>query len=395
MKPEGNMAQPPIDFALAPSGPIDKAHLRLRITHPDSPRVVLRAIAVAVLAWLPLLIASLISPAPPGTTISFFHDIAVHVRFLLVVPLLIISEASIGPRTRMVVGEFVNSGLVGDEALPRFQSLVRRAMTLLNAVWAELMLVLLTAGLVWISIHAVTNEESLFWFERATRGGVTFAPAGWWYAFVATPISVYLFLRWTWRYVVWTWFLGRVSRLRLRLSASHPDRVGGLGFLTFHQTVFASLTLAAGCGLSAAAANRILYTGASLKEHQAALIAFMVIAIVIGIAPLLAFTPALVRAKHRGIFEYGRLGTDYVQSFEQKWLTEKSAREETLLGSGDIQSLADMGGSFERVSRMSPVPLDRRIVITFALAAMAPALPLLLTVMPLKEIAQLLVKVLV
>jgi hypothetical protein len=70
----------------------------------------------------------------------------------------------------------------------------------------------------------------------------------------------------------------------------------------------------------------------------------------------------------------------------------RTTPDESMLGSGDIQSLAAIGGSFERVDGMRTVPFDRKTVVVFAAAAAAPMLPLLLTVMPFKEMVKLLVK---
>ena len=68
------------------------------------------------------------------------------------------------------------------------------------------------------------------------------------------------------------------------------------------------------------------------------------------------------------------------------------AGPDEILGSGDIQSLADLGGGFERLISLKPTPLDRSTVIAFALSAALPLLPLILTVMPLKEIVKTLVR---
>jgi len=124
--------------------------------------------------------------------------------------------------------------------------------------------------------------------------------------------------------------------------------------------------------VAAAAANRILYSGAALKDHQAALAAFAVLSIAVGVAPLIAFTPALVRLRQAGVLTYGRLATDYVQSFERKWLDPKAPRDELLLGSPDIQSLSDMGGSFDRAIRTSPTLIDRRVIMMRLLGGRPP-----------------------
>jgi hypothetical protein len=194
---------------------------------------------------------------------------------------------------------------------------------------------------------------------------------------------------------MWSWFLNRVSRLDLRIACSHPDCAGGLGFVNIGQMSFAAISLAASCVLAAAGANRILYEGMRLSGYQAIIIAFIVLSAAFGLVPLLTFVRPLLRAKWTGVFRYGQFGTRYVQSFEHKWLEKHPHTDEPMLGSGDIQSLADLGGSFDRVDRMRVVPFDRRTVAAFVFAAGAPMLPLVLTVMPLKEIAKLLIKAMI
>ena len=80
---------------------------------------------------------------------------------------------------------------------------------------------------------------------------------------------------------------------------------------------------------------------------------------------------------------------EYTQSFERKWIRRETPEREALIGSADIQSLADLGNSFEIVRKMRPVPFDLATAILPMVAAAAlPFLPLLLTVFPLEEIVK-------
>jgi hypothetical protein len=379
------------EFSLTPCGLVDTIQMRLGLIRDSSPRFKRRALVAAAVAWLPLLVVALVRPRDGEVAMTFFHDIAVHVRFLLVVPLLIMVERGIGLRTKMVANEFVASGLVVEGDVSRLQSTVNTTRKLLNSAWVEVAIAACTYLFVWMAMRSLTTDGTVVWFERAVPGGQRLTPAGWWYVFVASPLVGFLFLRWTWRYLVWSWFLRRVSRLDLRIAGSHPDRAGGLGFVNIGQTAFASVMFAASSVVAATAANRILYEGVSLTTYGPLMIGFVVASLVIGLAPFLAFIRPLLIAKWKGLVRYGRFSNRYVQSFEGKWLSQP-APDESMLGSGDIQSLADLGGSFERVDGMRTVPFDRRTVMVFAVAAAAPVLPLLLTVMPFKEIVKLLVK---
>lgn len=377
------------EFSLVNCGPVDRLQARVGLTRRDAPRLVRRALITAAVAWLPLLVFALVTPNR-GADFSFFQDVAAHVRLLIVVPILIFAERSIGYRTRLVAADFVASGFVGEKTAPQFHDIVQRARKQADSVWAEVIVLALTYVLVGLALRQVTTDHALFWYELPNGTGLSMG--GWWYGLVSSPIVTFLFLRWAWRYLVWSWFLRRLSRLELDLPGAHPDYVAGLGFINIGHIAFSIVSFAASCVVAAAAANRILYEGVSLKSYQSAIIGFLVVSIVLGLAPLLTFARSLVITKWRGILHYGRFASNYVRAFERKWVDPDAKPGEPMLGTADIQSLADLGSSFERLDRMRAFPIDRRTVIAFAAAAALPMLPLLLTEMPLREIVKLLLK---
>jgi hypothetical protein len=91
--------------------------------------------------------------------------------------------------------------------------------------------------------------------------------------------------------------------------------------------------------------------------------------------------------------EYGQLAQDYVEEFDRKWIHRDRASADDLLGSGDIQSLADLGNSYSVVGEMRPVPFKLADVTRLAAATAAPFLPLLLTVFSLEELIMRLIKI--
>jgi hypothetical protein len=92
--------------------------------------------------------------------------------------------------------------------------------------------------------------------------------------------------------------------------------------------------------------------------------------------------------------DYGQLASRYVQEFEGKWIHAGASGEEELLGSGDIQSLADLGNSYAVVQDTRLVPFRLKDATRLAVAAAAPLLPLGLTIFSLEELLEWLIKVL-
>jgi hypothetical protein len=196
-----------------------------------------------------------------------------------------------------------------------------------------------------------------------------------------------------WLPLIWFRFLWHVSRLDLHLIPTHPDQTGGLGFLGKSSYAFGPILFAQGAVLAGLIASRVIFGGANLlsfKMEAGDLIGFFVLFLLL---PLTLFSPKLAKAKRKGLGDYGLLANRYVEKFERKWVTGGVAADDELLGSGDIQSLADLGNSYGVVREMSIVPFGVKDITRLAAATAAPLLPLGLTVFSLEELVVRLIKV--
>ncbi len=320
-----------------------------------------------------------------GVKLFFLHDIETHVRFLVSLPVLILAEVIVRERIWPVLRNFVERQVVTPEELPKFYAAINSATRIHNSVVAEIALFVLvfTAG-TWIwRLQIVPDVAS--WYAYSQGGQVHLTMAGYWLAFVSVPLFQFILLRWYVRYLIWFWFLLRVSHLKLHLPALHPDGAGGLGFLGETSLGFAPLLFAHSALLAGQIASRILYNGGTLLASELTIVGYVVFSILAALAPLVSFTTKLLRAKLRGLEKYGAFASSYVLDFDQKWLQGK-ANDEPPLGSGDIQSLADLGNSFAVARAMRPVPIAIDEIILLVVVTTAPFLPLLLTIMPLDEL---------
>jgi hypothetical protein len=383
-----------VRFSLAGSGPSDRALARLGLANGAPWRLFLRAFLPALVIWIPLAALAWLAPrAGAGTAIGFFEDLATHVRFLIVVPVLVLVEASIGRRTQAVTAQFVEANLVAVSDRARYDALLRSSGRAFDSALAELLMAILAGFFVWSAIRRFELDGVQFWFEVQAAGGARMSAAGWWYA-VGSLLPPFLLLRWIWRYLVWCWLLQRVSRLDLQVVATHPDRAGGLGFVAFGHAAFAQLAFAVSCLVAGAIGTRVLHEGASLADYRWPLAVFVCLSILVGLAPLAVFWRPLRSAKEAGMLAYGTFSSRYAQEFHRKWIGTR-AGEAPLEASGDAQGLADMGGSFERVYDMRVLPVTLKTAIAFAACTAAPMLPLLLTVMPLRELLRLLMQAMI
>jgi hypothetical protein len=320
--------------------------------------------------------------------IPFLFDFPISVRLLLSLSLLILAENVIDERTQMVVKHLIQSGLVRENDHSAFESSVQQVLRMRNSFLAEGVI----AGLVIFSAAFLRLEfsgTSSTWQFLVSSSGATRTLAGWWHVIVSIPVVTFLMFRWVWRYLIWCWFLWRTSRLDLHLVPTHPDMAGGLGFLGLAQVKYAIIIFALSSLLSSQMGQEILFGGASLANYRMTIFGFIALVLITFLGPLLVFSPKLFDTKRKGLLEYGALANEYTQSFERKWIRREAPEGEALIGSADIQSLADLANSFEIVRKMRPVPFDLPTAILPMVAAAAiPFLPLLLMVFPLEEIVK-------
>ena len=382
------VADPEEDFSLVLGGPLYQLWRRLHAAGPTLDLLMRRMIGIPLVAWLPLLVLTVYEGVAIGRVVPvpFLHDLDAHARFLVAIPLLLLAEVVIHQRIRPVVRQFVDAGIVTPEVLPSFRAAIDRAMRLRNSLAVESILAVGVFGFGWIVWTETSSLTTSTWYTIVDPAGRRFTFAGRWYLHVSIPIFQFLFYRWYFRLFVWFLFLWRVSRLDLRLTPTHPDRAGGLGFLASAPIAFALVILAQAIVVSAVIGSRILFQGETLHANRYVIAGFVILQLLLVLGPLCVFAPMLLALKRRGRREYGALAARYTREFHEKWIGGAAPPDEPLVGSADIQSLADLANSYEVVRGIGAVPFGRDTIIQVAVPALIPFVPLALTVLPAEEI---------
>jgi hypothetical protein len=389
LRPSGQQfREGPHEFSLVLGGPI---YQFLRRTHLSGDHLELlnrRVIAAILITWFPLLLLSGLTPSGLN---NFLHDVEVHVRFLVALPCFIIAELLVNARLRPVTHRFVERRIVPPEEVPRFDSAIESAIRLRNSHFIEICLLVLvyTLGLViWNNRVPVLTPT---WYAMP-GGRWHLTMAGYWYVFVSIPIIQFVLLRWYIRFFIWYRFLWQVSRMHLNLISTHPDRCAGLAFLGRSVYAFSPVLFAQGAMLAGVVASRVLFRGETLMSFKMQIGGFIALFVVAILGPLVMFTPKLAAAQRKGLADYGQLAQDYVEEFDRKWVAHDPPPDEDVLGTADLQSLADLGNSYSVVGSMRFVPFGLEDITRLAAATAAPFLPLLLTILPLDELIMRIIK---
>ena len=390
-------AEEPEDFSLVLGGPLFQLFRHAFLSGDHLELLYRRVIAIPLIAWLPMLMLSALEGRAWGGSVRvpFLLDIDVNARFLLALPLFILAEVVVYQRMRPVVGQFLERGLIPNNARVKFDAALASAQRCRNSLLAEVLLIALV-----LLVEARFARQMLgaptvnTWYADVTSAGLRPTFAGWWYRGLSLPLFQFILLRWYYRMFIWARFLWQVARIDdLRLLPTHPDRVGGLGFLTGTVFAFVPLLLGQGVLIAATIANTIFFYGAKLPDFKVRIIWLVALALLIVLGPLVVFSGRLDRAKRAGLREYGALAARYMQEFDQKWVRGSSAGD-TLIGSADIQSWADMSNGFGVIREMRLVPFTLGTVWQLAVITLAPVAPLALTMIPLEDFLDQILKVL-
>lgn len=390
MKDIHNSNNPP-DFSLVLGGPFFQLMMRLGLITPSVGLLKKRIIFFTLFTWMPLLLLSLIQGNAWGSVgLPFLYDMETQSRFLIALPLLIAAELLVHTQGRLLVGQFIEREIITGKVIPKFYERIASAVNLRNSMAIEIALFLLVFVVGpylsnTVSVIETVASRTGAWSASPDSAGANFSLAGYWYIFISRPLFQFITYRWYFRIFVWARFFWQVSRLELNLIPTHPDRACGLGFLSMSSFLFAPLILAHGVMFAGFIANSIFFAGAQLTHFIIVIIALVSFILMIMIGPQFVFSPALMRAKRTGLRDYGVFASLYVGEFDLKWI-RGGVIDERLIGSGDIQSLADLANSFQVIRDIRSVPFDNETVLQVIFMVIVPILPLTLTMIPLEEL---------
>jgi hypothetical protein len=361
-----------------------------------------RIAAVVCLTWLPMamfaMMEGLVSTRIEAA--NFFADYAAYAQFLIALPLYIVAERVVSRNTREASRDFLDTGVVDPADVPYVNDCHLEVRRLRLAWWPEAVCVFFAYFFALFTILPEFFGADLYtWHTQLFGQTRRLTWTGGWAMLVALPIYNYWWLRITWKVAIWTRYLWRMSRLHLQLVASHPDEMGGIGFVGEVQAKFAVVIFAYGiASVAAVVAYKVGIEGASLLVPPVwgTTIGFVVGAPLIFLAPLFMFTKQLFRTKRKMLALYREQATRHARAFESKWIG-LHAHDDQVIDATELTRINQVATVFDRIERMRVVPFDMQSALQLigsTLGSVATALPLLRIEGPLREWLELLSRLL-
>jgi len=376
-----------VDFSLLDQDPLYRAQRMAHLIPRHGHGIVRRIVAVVVVAWLPLVVwAFLNRRAFEATGVEpLLQHFGVHARFLLAVPLLLLAEPLAQAVGRRIVSYFLSSGLVLPNERPAFLAIVEGCRRLLRSPLALAAIAILAFGNAAMASRDVVHLHEVYWAVLGTGSDEHLGFVAWWYLWVSRPLYAVLLFSWIWRLLVTAILLWRISRLDLQLVPTHPDGCAGLGFLQTLPTAFAPVILAASTVLAARWGHDVLYHAVPLESLRVPMGLFVLLVLVLFLAPLLVFVPKLAVLRRQSLLAYGALVGRHGHLVEQRWIRGETIDDRGLLDAPELGPVADTLTLYEAVVRMRSAPIGKQSIVTVAAAAIVPMLPVVAIQVPIKD----------
>ena len=375
-------------FALA-GGRVSRGLERLKLARDARLHAGRVAVLLAVVTWLPLFVLAAIEGVAWGGAVQvpFVRDFLPYGQLLIAVPVLVLGELMVARHLVRSVTELRTSEVLDSKDTPILDEVLVKTVQRWRGRSVNSVLLFLACAATVVSLWGVKEWLTGGW--QVAGDGMTLA--GWWYLLGSLPVMRFLALRWLWRLLLWAWVLWRVSRLELHPRPAHPDRAGGLAFLGGTQAAFGIFVFAFGVQLSCLAADAVHFRDANLTAFRGEMVAFVVIAVIVLLLPLVVFAPKLVRAREEYLLFLSGSAHRGAGDLARKL---RAAREGELPADA-VSGLSDFGTLYENARLMRPVPMETQHVLGLVLAAAAPFLPLVFLVMPAREVLRTLARLLI
>ena len=365
---------------------------RLHLARAGDLGVGRRAVLFALIAWLPIAVWALVTDRLfGGIGEPLLVHYGIHVRCLIVIPLLIMAEEALHRSASSIARQFDTSGVVPPALRPDFDAVSRDIARLRDASLPWVFVV--GVAIAWaIADPPSLHREELRWSVE-TDGALGFG--GVWFGYVVRPLLTALLLGWLWRLFLVTWWMWRIARLPLALVPTHPDRAGGIGFIKRLPHGFTLVTLALSAMMASRWAHEVVFHGALLTSFQLPLIAYVVLWSLALMLPLFALTPALWSARKRALPVYSALVGEQGRLVHRRWIERKPVDDPSLLEAEGIGVVADAATLYESVQNMQVVPIGRRTLTAILVPMVIPFLVLPLLRFPIDAILAALFKALI
>ena len=345
------------EFSFTEGGPLFRLEGRLGLLPRHHDELPLRLIVIAwLVTWLPLVLLAF-----PGYVRTSHWDPLLlrsepHLRLLGALSLFLWAECLLEQRVRDVTRHLKHTYAIPRENVSVWQRSLERHAEIRDAWFPEAALLGSVYFLSFLGYLGDLPPWALRWLmptlHSAGRHWELATQVTWWYLLVSQPFTIFLFIRWITRWLLFTQLMRRLAQLSPRVQPSHADAAGGLAFLAMPLLALRVFSAGAALTLTSVWQDELASSQAKPAIFANDILVFVVASLLFCLLPYLPFILPMLRAKERALLGYSALMNSYVTAFDKRWLDTTNEHADDLLGNDDFSGLADLGTSFRVAAEM-------------------------------------------
>jgi hypothetical protein len=354
---------------------------------------------VLAVAYVPLLILSILEGTfNTNATITFIKDFGLQFRFLLAVPLLVFSRPVIKMATSTTCLYIHDVLLDKSERERTFLPALEKIRTLNKSGISKVVLISVVVILATLLYYFTTHNKKLVsvsgWYGSMIDNEFSPSKAFLWYNLVSISIFRFILLRWFWSYCCWIWLIKKVAGSNLKLTPTHSDKACGLNMLVFPQSRFNLFFVALAITSSGKLINDVLYRQVAIESVRIEALILICISFIMLLGPYLLFMSKLFRARIQAQINMNKKSHQLSEDFDRNWVHTTATGEDDR-HKPDPSVMIDYYSTYEYTEKIRPFPFSGRNLIGLAIPIVLVYLPVLLTKMSVKELLQIVLKLVV
>lgn len=349
-----------------------------------------RFFVTLVVTWVPLLIFSILSGdfIGDGNKATFIYDYGVHLRFIIAMPILLISCLKTSDKAERILKHFIDAEILAKSDYEKFSSEISKTVILRDSLLAKVLIIIFiyVSALIFLLMSSQIETEN--WRSSIINGKYVISAAGGWFFLVSQPLYFCVLFHFLYRTFLWSRLMFQISRMKLSIKTTHGDDMGGLGFLSQSTDIFFFPIFAISLSVAGGLVNLVLYENLGFSEVKMIIGLFVSIVMILFLGPLFFFFIPLKRARDLGMLSYGVMLGKELTVFEKRWL--KSSPD---LKAEDFQTIDASISTVRTVHSMKLVPIRISNLVLVLTATVVPFLPAILMRVQWRVLFQQLVKV--
>src|SRR4051812_25677747 len=182
------------DYRFVPGGIIWKLIDRTGFERKSTRFKILLVVLVVLACWVPLALLNFYQLGWHQFSLLFVRDVATHVRFLFVFPILLFARQSVNNSLTQTIHTFYDTKIINKDNQAEFEEKIEWLLRWRNSLLVDILIIVLVYSAFYLRVTGAFNFQNSYapWVVYENK----ISSAGWWYIIFSLPLLQIVIYRW-------------------------------------------------------------------------------------------------------------------------------------------------------------------------------------------------------